>query len=39
MAGGGLRFHWTHAGFDLTLVHLLGSSQATLPIFAFTYRT
>lgn len=39
MAGGGLRFHWTHAGLDLTLMHLLGGSQATLPIFAFTYRT
>ncbi|HSZ82946.1 MAG TPA: hypothetical protein VLA14_11720 [Polyangia bacterium] len=39
MAGGGLRFHWAHAGFDLTLMHVLGGSHATLPIFAFTYRT
>jgi hypothetical protein len=39
MAGGGLRFRWTHVGFDLTLMHLLGGSHATLPIFAFTYRT
>ena len=39
MAGGGVRFHWTHVGLDLTLMRFLGSTHTTLPILAFTYRS
>jgi hypothetical protein len=39
LAGGGVRFHWRRVGFDLTLMRALGSSHATVPILAFTYRS
>jgi hypothetical protein len=38
MAGGGLRFHWTSWGLDLSLMHVLGNDKPTLPIVALTYR-
>jgi hypothetical protein len=40
MAGGGLRWHWSHVGLDVTLMHVIGStSGGTLPLIALTYRT
>ena len=39
LVGGGLRFHWPHIGFDLTLLRFLDSATATAPFIAFTYRS
>ena len=37
--GGGFRFSSPRWGFDLTLVHPLGTTNANIPLLAFTYRT
>jgi hypothetical protein len=39
MAGGGLRWHWTRWGLDLSLMRTLGSDGVTLPVVALTYRS
>ncbi|HEY2729620.1 MAG TPA: hypothetical protein VGK52_06730, partial [Polyangia bacterium] len=39
MGGGGVRFHWTNWGLDLTLMRVLGSGAVTLPVLALTYRS
>jgi hypothetical protein len=39
LAGGGLRLHWTNWGLDLTLMRVLGTGKATLPLLALTYRS
>ncbi len=39
LAGGGLRLHWTNWGLDLTLMRVLGTGKATLPVLALTYRS
>ena len=40
MIGGGVRLHYTHWGFDFTLLHVLETSSdaATVPFFAMTWR-
>jgi hypothetical protein len=40
LVSGGLRLHYSHWGFDFTLMHVLDSSDdvATLPFFAMTWR-
>jgi hypothetical protein len=37
--GAGVRLHFVHWGFDLTLVHPLDSDGPTLPLFTATYRS
>jgi hypothetical protein len=39
IGGGGVRFKGTNWGFDLTLMRILGSGKATLPVLALTYRS
>jgi hypothetical protein len=39
LIGGGVRFHWSHVGFDLALLRFLDSATATAPLLAFTYRS
>jgi hypothetical protein len=39
MAGGGVRWHGTHWGFDFALMRVLGGDQTTLPVLALTYRS
>jgi hypothetical protein len=39
LAGGGVRFHWPRWGLDLALTHVIGDSNATIPLVAFTHRS
>ena len=37
--GGGVRFHFVHWGFDLTLIRALDSATPAVPLLTATYRS